>query len=106
MLAIMNMICAFLAFPPILTPFTIVYLMSVVVPVISMTLVNDEYDVEIMNRATSKKHTKFNSNVIAYVICSYGFKFIPTIIVMVRKFQLDPRFILRMLTEYFLISNG
>lgn len=85
MLAISNTICACLALPPILTPFTSVYMMCVVVPLISTTLVNNEADPEVMNRATGKKHTKFNSKVIAYVMCSYGFKFIPTMMVMVRS---------------------
>ncbi|XP_055296845.1 transmembrane protein 94 isoform X2 [Sitodiplosis mosellana] len=83
MLALINTICACLALPPILTPFTLVYIMCVVVPLISTTLVYNEYDPEIMNRATGKKHSNFNSKVIAYVICSYGFKFIPTIVIMV-----------------------
>lgn len=83
MLALINTICACLALPPILTPFTSVYLMCIVVPLISTTLVNNEADPEIMNRATGKKHSKFDSKVIAYVMISYGFKFIPSIIFMV-----------------------
>ncbi|XP_031627987.1 transmembrane protein 94 isoform X2 [Contarinia nasturtii] len=83
MLAIINTICACLALPPILTPFSSIYLICVIVPLISTTLINNKYDADIMNRATSKKHTKFDSKVIAYVLCSYGFKFIPTIIIMV-----------------------
>lgn len=85
MLAVSNTICAFLALPPILTPFTLVYVMCVVVPIISTTLVNNEADPDIMNRATGKKHSKFNSKVIVYVMCSYGLKFIPTIVVMVNS---------------------
>lgn len=85
MLALINTFCACLALPPILTPFTSVYIMCVVVPLISTTLVYNEYEPEIMNRATGKKHTKFNSKVIAYVMCSYGFKFIPTIVIMVSE---------------------
>lgn len=81
-LALINAICACFALPPIITPITSIYLMCVVVPLISTTLVNNEYDPDIMNRATGKKHAKFDSKAIAYVMCSYGFKFIPTIIVM------------------------
>lgn len=73
-----------MALPPIITPFTSVYLMCVIVPLISTTLVNNEADPDIMNRATGKKHPKLNSKVIAYVSCSYGFKFLPSIIVMVK----------------------
>lgn len=83
-LALMNTICACLALPPILTPFTSVYLMCVIVPLISTTLVNNVADPEIMNRATGKKHSEFDSNVIVHAMCSYGLKFIPTIIIMVR----------------------
>lgn len=81
----MNTICALLALPPILTPFTSVYLMCVVVPLISTTLVNNLADPEIMNRATGKKHPILDSKVIPYVMCSYGLKFIPTIIIMVSR---------------------
>lgn len=87
-LSIINTICACLALPPILTPLTLVYLMCVVVPLISTTLVNNEADPEIMNRATAKKHSMFDSKMIAYVMFSYGFKFIPTIFTMVFTFCL------------------
>lgn len=85
-LAIINTICACLALPPILTPFTSVYLMCIIVPILATTLVKIEADPEIMNRATAKKHSSFDSKVFAYVTCSYGCKFLPTIIVMVRVF--------------------
>lgn len=83
----MNTMCAMLALPPILTPFTSVYLMCIVVPLISTTLVNNVAAPEIMNRATGKKHSKFDTKVIPYVMCSYGFKFLPTIVTMVCLFK-------------------
>lgn len=83
-LSIINTICACLALPPILTPFTLVYLMCVLVPLIATTLVRNESDPEIMSRATAKKHNTFDSKVFAYVICSYGCKFVPTIVIMVK----------------------
>lgn len=84
-LSIMNTICACLALPPILTPFTLVYLMCVLVPLIATTLVKNEADPEIMNRATAKKHSQFDTKVFAYVLFSYGCKFVPTIIIMVNN---------------------
>lgn len=82
-LAVINTVCACLALPPVLTPFGVVYLMGVVVPVLSTTLVRVETDSEIMNRATAKKHNSFDSKVFVYAMGAYGCKFLPTIIITV-----------------------
>lgn len=81
-LAIMNMLCACISLPPILTPFSLLYLMTVAIPLLSVTLVK-EVDSQIMNRATGKKQTQFDSKVFFYVLCCYGCKFLPTILIMV-----------------------
>lgn len=82
-LAIMNTLCACISLPPILTPFSLIYLMSVAIPVLSVTLVRISPDQQIMDRATGKKQTKFDSKVFFYVLCCYGCKFLPTILIMV-----------------------
>lgn len=82
-LAIVNTACACLALPPVLTPFSVVYLMGVIVPLLSTTLVRTETDSEIMNRATAKKHNTFDSKVFVYAMGAYGCKFLPTIIITV-----------------------
>lgn len=83
-LAIMNTLCACISLPPILTPFSLIYLMTIAIPVLSVTLVRISPDQQIMNRATGKKQTKFDSKVFFYVLCCYGCKFLPTILIMVR----------------------
>lgn len=82
-LAIMNTLCACISLPPILTPFSLIYLMTVAIPILSVTLVRINPDQQIMNRATGKKQTKFDSKVFFYVLCCYGCKFVPTILIMV-----------------------
>lgn len=82
-LAIINTVCACLALPPVLTPFSVIYLMGVIVPLLSTTLVRVETDSEIMNRATAKKHNSFDSKVFVYAMGAYGCKFLPTIIITV-----------------------
>lgn len=83
-LAIMNTLCACISLPPILTPFSLLYLMTLAIPILSVTLVRISPDQQIMNRATGKKQTKFDSKVFLYVLCCYGCKFLPTILIMVR----------------------
>ncbi|KAG4070537.1 hypothetical protein HA402_001203 [Bradysia odoriphaga] len=85
-LAIMNALCACISLPPILTPFSLIYLMSVVIPILSVTLVRISPDQQIMNRATGKKQTKFDSKVFFYVLCCYGCKFLPTILIMMLSY--------------------
>lgn len=82
-LAIINTVCACLALPPVLTPFSVVYMMGVVVPLLSTTLIRIEADADIMNRATAKKHNSFDSKVFVYAMGAYGCKFLPTIIITV-----------------------
>lgn len=85
-LALMNTTCACLALPPILTPFSLLYLMCIAVPILSTTLVRIEPDSDIMNRATAKKHSAFESRVFVFVICCYGFKFLPTVLITVLSY--------------------
>lgn len=85
-LAIINTVCACLALPPLLTPFSVVYLMCVIVPLLSMTLIRTETDPEIMNRATAKKHNAFDSKAFVYAMGAYGCKFLPTIIITASSF--------------------
>ena len=82
-LALMNVLCACLSLPPLLAPLSLIYLMSFVVPVLSITLVRTDNHKQAMQRATGKKQTKFDSNVFLFVMCCYGCKFLPTIVIMV-----------------------
>lgn len=86
-LAIINTVCACLALPPVLTPFSVVYLMGVIVPLLSTTLVRIETEADIMNRATAKKHNSFDSKAFVYAMGAYGCKFLPTIIITVSNEQ-------------------
>lgn len=103
-LAIINTVCACLALPPVLTPFTVIYLMGVIVPLLSTTLIRVEPDAEIMNRATAKKHNSFDSKVFVYAMGAYGCKFLPTIIITVSPIQ-SSRSFARHFSNRFLVSQ-
>lgn len=82
-LALMNTLCACLSLPAMLTPESLVYLMAIAIPVLSTSLVRVEPDPKVMQRASGKKQTKFDSSVFIFVLCCYGCKFLPTILIMV-----------------------
>ncbi|XP_026844124.1 transmembrane protein 94 isoform X1 [Drosophila persimilis] len=79
-ISIMNVLCACLSLPPILTPLLAIYLMSVPVPLIAISLAHIDVDPKIMNRATSKKQTDYDSRAFAFVMWCYGCKFLVPII--------------------------
>lgn len=79
----MNTLCACLSLPPIITPLGVLYLMGIAVPMLATTLVRTDPGQQVMNRATAKKHTKFDSTVFGFVLFCYGCKFIPTTLIMV-----------------------
>lgn len=83
-LAIVNTVCACLALPPLFSPEIIIYLMSIVVPLLSVTLAKVDSYPDVMNRTSTKKHNSFDSNEFIYAVGVYGCKFLPTIIIMVR----------------------
>lgn len=78
--------CACLSLPPIFTPSSLIYLMGIAVPVLSTALVRIDPDPQVMNRATGKKQTKFDSKVFAFVLCCYGCKFLPTIVIIILSY--------------------
>lgn len=82
-LAVINMLNACISLPPIFTPITLLYLMCIAVPLLSLALIRIELDLNIMNRATGKKQTKFDSRVFGFVIWCYGCKFLTPILVVV-----------------------
>lgn len=84
----MNTLCACISLPALITPLSLIYLMVVAVPVLSTTLVRTDPNPQIMNRATGKKQTKYNSAVFIFVLFCYGCKFLPTTLIMVRKITL------------------
>ncbi|XP_034126448.1 transmembrane protein 94 isoform X2 [Drosophila guanche] len=79
-ISIMNVLCACLSLPPLLTPLLSIYLMSVPVPLIAISLAHIDVDPKIMNRATSKKQTDYDSRAFAFVMWCYGCKFLVPII--------------------------
>lgn len=85
-LAAMNTVCAALSLPALLTPLTLIYLMCIVVPVLAATLVRSDSNQRVMNRATGKKQTTFDSNVFFFVLWCYGCKFVPTTLIMVLSY--------------------
>lgn len=82
-LALLNTLCACVALPPVLTPGAVLYVMGVAVPALAVTLVRTNGGERVMNRATAKRHTKFDTGVFGFVIFCYGCKFVPSTVIMV-----------------------
>uniref|UniRef100_A0A1A9WGE0 Transmembrane protein 94 n=1 Tax=Glossina brevipalpis TaxID=37001 RepID=A0A1A9WGE0_9MUSC len=82
-LASVNMLSACLSLPPILSPVMVIYLMCVPVPLISLALAHIDMDPKIMNRATGKKQTKYDSRVFGFVLWCYGCKFMTPVLLTV-----------------------
>uniref|UniRef100_A0A6P4FP96 Transmembrane protein 94 isoform X1 n=1 Tax=Drosophila rhopaloa TaxID=1041015 RepID=A0A6P4FP96_DRORH len=81
-ISILNVLCACLSLPPLLTPLLVIYLMCVPVPLIAISLAHIDVDPKIMNRATSKKQTDYDSRAFAFVMWCYGCKFIVLVVSM------------------------
>lgn len=85
-LAAMNTVCAALLLPPLLTPLSLLYVMCIVVPLLATTLVRSDSNQRVMNRATGKKQTTFDSPVFFFVLWCYGCKFVPTTLITVLSY--------------------
>ncbi|KRJ97269.1 transmembrane protein 94 isoform X3 [Drosophila yakuba] len=79
-ISILNVLCACLSQPPLITPLLGIYLMCVPVPLIAISLAHIDVDPKIMNRATSKKQTDYDSRAFAFVMWCYGCKFIVLVV--------------------------
>ncbi|XP_073833777.1 transmembrane protein 94-like protein l(2)k05819 isoform X3 [Musca autumnalis] len=85
-LSLINMLCACLSLRPILTPLMVIYLMSIPVPLISLSLAHIDLDPKIMNRATGKKQTEYDSRVFGFVLWCYGCKFLAPVLVVILSY--------------------
>lgn len=83
-LSLLNILCACLSLPPILTPLTVIYIMCIPVPLIALALAHIDVDPKIMNRATGKKQTEYDTRVFGFVVWCYGCKFIAPVLIMVQ----------------------
>uniref|UniRef100_A0A8D8R764 Transmembrane protein 94 n=1 Tax=Cacopsylla melanoneura TaxID=428564 RepID=A0A8D8R764_9HEMI len=74
--------CSFLFFfPPILSLDGVVFLILIIVPVLSTSLVGTGFvDAKILRQATSRNHNNFNIETTFYILWCYGFKFLPSLI--------------------------
>ncbi|XP_030383039.1 transmembrane protein 94 isoform X2 [Scaptodrosophila lebanonensis] len=91
-ISILNVLCACLTLPPLLTPLVVIYLMCVPVPLIAISLAHIDVDPKIMNRATSKKQTDYDSRAFAFVLWCYGCKFLlPVLILLVAYWMFIPQ---------------
>ncbi|XP_037936476.1 transmembrane protein 94 isoform X2 [Teleopsis dalmanni] len=82
-LSIINMLSACISLPPILTPLMVIYLMCIPVPLISLALAHIDVDPKIMNRATGKKQTEYDTRVFGFVLWCYGCKFLAPILIII-----------------------
>ncbi|KAL7741242.1 hypothetical protein ACLKA6_015128 [Drosophila palustris] len=81
-ISILNVLCACLSLPPLITPLLGIYLMCIPVPLIGISLAHIDLDPKIMSRATSKKQTEYDSSAFAFVMWCYGCKFLVPVIAM------------------------
>ncbi|XP_025836473.1 transmembrane protein 94-like [Agrilus planipennis] len=65
--------------PPILTPGQVLWLCCVIIPVLSVSLIGNPTDPDVMKRPPNKRHTVFNSEVVVFTMWCYGTKFLPVI---------------------------
>ncbi|GAB0089019.1 transmembrane protein 94 [Sergentomyia squamirostris] len=79
-LAVVNTLSAFVGQSPIFPPLTLIYLIVVIIPLISLTLTRTPTDPETMQRATWRK-SKVDKNLCLFVFWCYCCKFIPSILV-------------------------
>ncbi|XP_059617967.1 transmembrane protein 94 isoform X2 [Phlebotomus argentipes] len=79
-LAVVNTLSAFAGIAPIFPPLTLVYLMVVTTPLISLTLTRTPADSDTMHRATWRK-SKVDRNLCLFVLWCYACKFIPSIVI-------------------------
>ncbi|XP_068140127.1 LOW QUALITY PROTEIN: endoplasmic reticulum magnesium-transporting P-type ATPase [Drosophila tropicalis] len=87
-ISILNVLCACLSLPPLITPLLAIYLMCIPVPLIAISLAHIDVDPKIMNRATSKKQTDYDSHAFAFVMWCYGCKFLTPVIAMLIAYWL------------------
>lgn len=107
-LASLNIISACLSLPPIFPPNLLVYLMCVPVPLTAISLAHIEGDPQIMNRATGKKQTKYDTKVFGYVVWCYGSKFVtPNLILLLAytAFMAHPLEIIDITDNFFINLN-
>ncbi|XP_037809447.1 transmembrane protein 94 isoform X1 [Lucilia sericata] len=85
-LSLINILSACLSLRPLLTPLMVIYIMCIPVPLISLALAHIDLDPKIMNRATGKKQTEYDSRVFGFVLWCYGCKFLTPILVMILSY--------------------
>lgn len=100
-LSLINMLSACLSLKPLLTPLMVIYLMCIPVPLISLALAHIDLDPKIMNRATGKKQTEYDSRVFGFVLWCYGCKFLTPILVMVSFFLKEEKAFLKGFSKKF-----
>ncbi|XP_021935663.1 transmembrane protein 94 isoform X3 [Zootermopsis nevadensis] len=71
----------FLMLPPVLTTGSVLWLVCLVVPLLSLSLVANSTDPQVMQRATGKNQCVVNSQVSMFVLWCYGSKFLPTVFI-------------------------
>ncbi|XP_069685217.1 transmembrane protein 94 isoform X2 [Periplaneta americana] len=71
----------FLMLPPVLKTGSVLWLICLVVPLLSLSLVANSTDPQVMQRATGKNQCVVNTQVSIFVLWCYGSKFLPTVFI-------------------------
>lgn len=80
-LTILQLLAATAALPPLLSSGDIVWLVCVVIPILSVSLVAAPTNPAVMNQATGKNSVVLNKQMVRYVFLYYICKFVPSVAV-------------------------
>ncbi|CAL4159798.1 unnamed protein product, partial [Meganyctiphanes norvegica] len=80
-LSLLQVLATIAALPPLLSTGGVVWMVTVVIPVLSVSLVGAPTNPAVMNQATGKNHTQLNKELLHYCVLYYATKFVPSILI-------------------------
>lgn len=80
-LSFLQVLATIAALPPLLSPGGVVWMVSVVIPILSVSLVGAPTNPAVMNQATGKNHVQLNKELLHYCVLYYATKFVPSILI-------------------------
>ncbi|XP_045478027.1 transmembrane protein 94 isoform X2 [Harmonia axyridis] len=78
--------CSIALIPSPFTTGQVLWLSSIVIPILSASLIALPVDAEVMKRPLGKNDLAFNWNIMCFIMWCYGLKFIPTILTVLTSF--------------------
>ncbi|XP_017785001.1 PREDICTED: transmembrane protein 94 isoform X2 [Nicrophorus vespilloides] len=85
-LSMMQLVGALFMLPALLTPGQVIWIVCVLIPLLSCSLIGTKTDKNIMKKPQSKNEIIFNAELASFVIWCYGSKFLPAIFIVLVTF--------------------